>query len=287
MATHMAPALKAFLAIVLAAGVVLVEAPPVRAAEQAPTSTAAESQPSPYYDAEAERQLLEMANQERAKAGLPPLQVDDGLTRAARAHASAMAAQQKLSHQLSGEPNLVHRLAANTKTHLDRSGENVAFAGSVDQAQDSLMRSPPHRANLLNAGYNVAGFSVVRSGSLLYVAQDFGHSLPSYSVHEAEDLVAASVDRIRAQARLPALQVLESKAAAAAACAMAQADSLHTPAPGGREVLRYTTSEPQMVPANASRAIENRSIHAFAVGSCYARTPTYPTGAYWVALLFD
>ncbi len=77
------------------------------------------------------------------------------------------------------KPNLEHRLAANTKTQLDQAGENVAFAPTVERAQDSLMHSPPHRANLLNAGYNVAGFSVVRSGSLLYVTQDFGHSLTS------------------------------------------------------------------------------------------------------------
>ena len=282
----MAPDLKALLAIVLATGVVLVEARPVRAAEQASTAAATESQPSPYYDAEAERQLLEMANRERSKAGLPPLQVDDGMTRAARAHASAMAAQQKLSHQLSGEPNLAHRLAANTKTHLDRSGENVAFAGSVDQAQDSLMRSPPHRANLLNANYNVAGFSVVRSGSLLYVAQDFGHSLPSYSDAEAEVLVARSVDQMRARSHLAGLQRMDGKKAASTACAMAEADSLGTPGPRARAVLRYTTSEPQVLPEKAARVIQDRSLGAFAAGSCYARTRAYPTGAYWVALLF-
>ncbi len=280
----MSRALIASIAIVLAAGVAMVEGRPMQAAE--PTATAAEAQPSPYYDAEAGRLLLEMANRERARAGLPPLQVDDGLTKAARAHAAAMAAQQKLSHQLTGEPNLVHRLAANTKTHLDQSGENVAFAGSVDQAQDSLMRSPPHRANLLNASYNVAGFSVVRSGSLLYVTQDFGHSLPSRSNEEAEAIVARSVDRMRAQARLSALRVLDGREAASAACAMAKADSLHTPALHGRVVLRYTTAQPEVIPEDASRAIQVRSIRGFAVGSCYDRTPSYPTGAYWVALLF-
>ena len=210
------------------------------------THRTADAQPSSYDDAEAGRLLLEMANRERAKAGLPPLQADDGLTKAARAHAAAMAAQQKLSHQLSGEPSLVHRLAANTKTHLDQSGENVAFAGSVDQAQDSLMHSPPHRANLLNAGYNVAGFSVVRRGSLLYVTQDFGHSLPSRSDAEAEVLVGRSVDRMRAQSHLPGLQRMDGKEAASTACAMAEADSLRTPGPRARAVLRYTTSEPQV-----------------------------------------
>ena len=118
------------LAIALATGVVTLEVPALRAAQQ-PTATA-DSQPSPAYDAQAERHLLDLANRDRAKAGLPPLQEDEGLTKAAREHGVAMAAQQKLSHQLSGEPNLEHRLAANSKTHLDQSGENVAFAPSVD-----------------------------------------------------------------------------------------------------------------------------------------------------------
>jgi uncharacterized protein YkwD len=285
MTTHMARALTASLAIVLATGMVMLRVQPLYAARQSDSATA-DSQPSPYYDAEAERRLLDMANRERVKAGLPPLQKDDGLTQAARAHAAAMAAQGKLSHQLSGEPNLQYRLAANTKAHLDESGENVAFAPSVEQAEDSLMHSPAHRANLLNAGFNVAGFSVVRRGSLLYVTQDFGHRLPGRSDDEAEVLAGRSLDRLRAQSRLPALQRLDNKDAAATACAMAEADSLKIPAPRSRTVVRYTTPQPQIVPAEASHAIGNASLHAVAIGSCYARSATYPTGVYWVALLF-
>ena len=280
----MARTLIASLAIVLAAGMATLAVPPSLAAEQPDVAT--NSQPSPTYDTEAERQLLDMANRERAKAGLPPLQKDEGLTQAARAHGSAMAAQQKLSHQLSGEPNLEHRQAANTKTQLDQAGENVAFAPTVERAQDSLMHSPPHRANLLNAGYNVAGFSVVRSGSLLYVTQDFGHSLTTYSDEEAEVLIGRSVDRMRARTHLPGLQRMDGKEAASTACAMAEADSLRTPAPSASEVLRYTTSDPKVIPENSSRAIQNRAVRSFAVGSCYARTRSYPTGMYWVAILF-
>jgi uncharacterized protein YkwD len=276
----MARVLTVSLAIVLASGVATLGVPAAQAQKPAavPRST--------YYDVAAERRLLDLANRDRMKAGLAPLQKDEGLTRAAREHATAMAAQQKLSHQLAGEPSLVHRLAANSKTHLDQTGENVAFAGSVDQAQDNLMHSPPHRANLLNAGYNVAGFSVVRRGSLLYVTQDFGHSLPSRSDAEAEVLVARSVDRVRAQSRLPGLERMDGKEAASMACAMAEADSLRTPGPRARAVLRYTTSEPGLVPESAAGVIKERSLAAFAAGSCYARTPTYPTGVYWVALLF-
>lgn len=277
----MAQALTVSLAIVLATGVAALRVSSAQAQQPA-----AESHPSPYYDVVAERRLLELANHERMKAGLAPLQKDEGLTQAAREHAAAMASQQKLSHQLAGEPNLVHRLAASSKTRLDRTGENVAFASSVDQAQDNLMHSPPHRANLLNAAYNVAGFSVVRKGSLLYVTQDFGHSLPSRSNAEAEILVARSVDRMRAQSHLSGLQRMDSREAASTACDMAEADSLRTPGPRARAVLRYTTSEPQILPENASQVIKARSVSSFAAGSCYARTPTYPTGVYWVALLF-
>jgi hypothetical protein len=32
--------------------------------------------------------------------------------------------------------------------------------------------------------------------------------------------------------------------------------------------------------------IEDRGVKNFAVGVCYARTDTYPSGVYWVGLLF-
>ena len=281
----MARSLMASQAIFLATAVVTPGVPALHAAQQAAIAQA-DSRPSPSYDHEAERRLLELANRERARAGLPPLQKDEGLTQAAREHGAAMAAQKKLSHQLSGEPNLVHRVAANTKTRIDQAGENVAFAGTVDQAQDNLMHSPPHRANLLNANYNVAGFSVVRSGSLLYVTQDFGHSVSSHSDEEVEVLVGRSVDRIRAQARLPGLERMDSSEAADTACAMARADSVKTPAPQAGAIVRYTTPEPQTLPAEVSQMIGNSSLHSVAIGSCYARSATYPTGVYWVTLLF-
>ena len=90
---------------------------------------------------------------------------------------------------------------------------------------------------------------------------------------------------MRAQSRLPALQRLDNKEAAATACAMADADSLHVPAPRSREIIRYTTAQPQVIPRNVFQAIGSRSVRAFAAGSCYARTATYPTGVYWIALL--
>src|SRR5579864_9187944 len=279
----------AWLAVFLIGG-----AAPAKDPQPAPAkvlSVASAPQPSPNnswpYDAEAERELFDLANQARAQAGVAPLQMNDGLAQAARAHAAAMSGQRQLSHQFAGEPSLAQRLAANCTLHLDQAGENVAYASSVEQAQQGLMHSPPHRENLLNPSYNVAGFGVVRAGFSLYVAQDFGHSLPAYSPRQAGGVVSGSIARIRQEANLPQLQWMDSDAAQAAACSMARADSLKTPAPRGAYMLRYTTAQPEELPAVAAKAIEDRAVHIFSVGTCYARTNTYPNGVYWVTLVLE
>ena len=238
------------------------------------------------FGTEPEQRLFDLANLARVRAGLAPLQADEGLTQAARAHAAAMAAQQQLSHQLSGEPALPQRLAAGTNLHLDVAGENVAFAGTVEQAADSLMHSPQHRENLLSADFNVAGFAVVQSGTSLYVVQDFAHSLPSFSAKEAEDAIASGIRRMRSEARLPVLKQMDQAAAKSTACAMAHADSLKTPSPQGRYIMRYTAMKPDNLPAGISKVISDRSVNSFADGTCYAKTASYPNGAYWVALIF-
>ena len=280
----------AWLAVVLIGGAAPVKDPKPVPAKLVNTASARQ-QPSPNdssaYDVEAERALFDLTNQARTQAGMSPLQIDDGLVQAARAHATEMASQQQLSHQFPGEPSLAQRLAANCTLHLDQAGENVAYAGSANQAQQSLMHSPPHRENLLNPAYNVAGFGVVRTGYSLYVAQDFGHSLPAYSPRQAGGVVSGSIARMRQEANLPQLQWMDSDAAQAAACSMARADSLKTPAPRGAYILRYTTAQPEQLPTAVAKAIEDRAVHTFSVGTCYARTNTYPNGVYWVTLVLE
>lgn len=264
------------------------------AAAAEPADTAPHSswqQVSPYdhpsYDADAERLLLAMANADRARAGRPPLKMDEGLVKAARAHAIEMASRKELSHQFAGEPPLTQRISTNSALHLDREGENVAIATTADDAHQALMSSAPHRDNLLNPNFNVAGIGVFRKDNRIYVAQDFGDSLPSYSVKQAQQLVADSVEQLREQARMPRLQRASNSHANDSACAMAQADSLNaeTPPPGAY-VLRYTSMEPEAIPSAISKVISQRGLHAYSAGACYARTQKYPGGAYWIVLMF-
>jgi uncharacterized protein YkwD len=276
------------LIIVLASSLSVFAATP-EAADTSPHSSWQQVSPydTPSYDSGAERQLLEMANADRVRDGKAPLKMDDGLVKAARAHAAEMASKNSISHQFSGEPPLVERISENSRLHLDREGENVAVASSADDAHQALMASPPHRDNLLSANFNVAGIGVFRKGNRIYVAQDFGYSLPSYSVKQAEELVSASVEQLRAQVRMPRLQRANANNAQSSACAMAKADSLSAAVPEpGQYMLRYTSMQPETLPAGISKVISQRGLHAYSAGTCYARTQRYPGGAYWVVLVF-
>jgi len=242
---------------------------------------------APAFELDAERQLLDLANADRVSAGLAPLKMDDGLVRAARAHAVKMAAQDQISHQFSGEPALGDRISANSTLHLDREGENVASAPDPEDAHRALMASPPHRDNLLNANFNVAGIGVVRKGAKIYVAQDFGDSIATVSIQKAEELVAESVEQLREQAHMPRLARVSNGSTEASACAMAQADSLSAAVPpSGAYTLRYTSMQPEKLPSNISKVIAQRGLKTYSAGTCYARTQKYPNGAYWVVLIF-
>jgi uncharacterized protein YkwD len=269
----------------LAPGAALPSAAPDTAPQSSWQQVAPDS--APAYELDAERQLLDMANTERTRAGLGPLKMDEGLVRAARAHAIKMAAQQQLSHQFSGEPSLADRISANSTLHLDREGENVAAAPDAEDAHRALMASPPHRDNLLSPNFNVAGIGVVRKGTRLFVAQDFGDSIATVSIQKAEELVAESVEELREQAHMPRLARVSNGSTEASACAMAQADSLSAAAPpSGAYMLRYTSMQPERLPSNISKVIAQRGLKTYSAGTCYARTQKYPNGAYWVVLIF-
>jgi len=266
-------------------------AEPAQQATLKPAATAAPDIPFKNLDLEAEAALLNLANQARTHAGAPPLALDSGLSQAARAHAEAMFASRQLSHQLDGEPSLPQRLAIATQLQLDQEGENVALDYDAERGHQHLMLSPPHRANLLNPAYNVVGMGVVRSGDRLYIVQDFGRALPKYSPAEMKDRIAATLTQMRHQAKQPDLARLGLRDADDAACSMAQADKLGTfpvrQLAGHYTVLTYTSLHPETLPANAGHMLASHNLRSFSIGTCYARSATYPTGVYWVVVALD
>jgi uncharacterized protein YkwD len=243
-------------------------------------------------DSAAENELLQAANKSRELAGVPPLRMEERLREAARAHARRMIASQRLEHQLSGEPSLLERIALVSPLSglkIDRAGENIANATCAPGANDALMRSAPHRENLLDRAFNVAGIAAIWSKGKLYVVQDFAHEVPSYSAQQSGKLVGRSVSEMRQLAGLPELVQLAPPNLDQAACSLASENRpnarLLATAYDNRKIIIYTQSHPEVLPQGALRMLRNPGVRQFAVGACYARNAAYPTGMYWVAIL--
>lgn len=279
---------------------VRVDCSDVNSEQPSPTSSEQPSPPSNLApgsssgeDSAAENELLEAANKSRELVGLPPLRLEESLQEAARAHARMMAASKRLEHQLPGELALLERIARvvpeDSALKIDRAGENIANASCAPGANDALMRSAPHRKNLLDRGFNVAGIVAIWSEGRLYVVQDFAHEVPSYSAQQSRKLVGRAIDETRQQAGLQQLVELAPPDLDEAACSLARENRpdahLLAAAYDNRKIIAYTQSRPEVLPPGALRMLGDPAVRKFAVGSCYARNAAYPTGMYWIAIL--
>ncbi|MGI6604792.1 MAG: CAP domain-containing protein [bacterium] len=110
-----------------------------------------------------EAQMLELVNQERAKAGLKPFVVDKGLVETARAKSRDMVENNYFGHisETLGSPFDQMSAAGISYRYA---GENIAGAPTVAQAHNGLMNSPGHRANILSANFTRIGIGIVDGG---------------------------------------------------------------------------------------------------------------------------
>jgi uncharacterized protein YkwD len=122
--------------------------------------------------ADAERQLFNAVNQERKARGLPTLKPDEALATAARTHAQLMAEKGIVSHQLPGEPNLLTRAKA-AGAHFTWISENVDEGPNPTAIHQSFMKSPQHRANILDTDMDSAGIGIAERNGHLFAVEDF------------------------------------------------------------------------------------------------------------------
>lgn len=119
-----------------------------------------------------ERGLFEAVNRARHEQGLPSLKWDDALAGAARKHAERMARSGTLSHQFSGEPSLPVRVNSAGVRHSWLS-ENIAEGKSAADLHEQFMKSPNHRANILDSDMDTVGIGVAESGGKWFAVEDF------------------------------------------------------------------------------------------------------------------
>lgn len=242
-------------------------------------------------DPAAERELVERINQSREQNGLAKLETNPRLSEAARAHALEMAKHLQLTHRFPEEPELRQRVAA-TGLGFDFVGENVGRGSDAAGLHEEFLHSPGHRANILHVHPNAVGVGAVRVGEDLFVAEDFAHLVPDYAPQQVEELVARSIAELRKQAKLPPLSRTSAGTPRGEACDMARRDSVTFtsgayPTMGGTlQTIAYATPDPAPLPEALREVVINKRPESFSVGACSARTASYPSGAYWIVVVF-
>ncbi len=166
----------------------------------------------PWTDAaDAEAQVFALVNQDRARAGLPPLALDPALSAVARAHSADMRDHHFFGH--------VSPTTGNADDRLKHAGiqvplvlENVGRAYSPLEAERGLMDSPGHRGNILSpraervgVGVAVAPASTPSGVRDLFVTQLFVRLAERFDKERAPEELRARVTALRRDAGLPPL----------------------------------------------------------------------------------
>lgn len=108
---------------------------------------------------------VQLTNIEREARGVHPVFTHPTLSAKAQAWADHLAERGSLAHS---------SLSDGAGSGWRALGENLAMAGSVDEAHGLLMNSPSHRSTLLSGRYGSIGVGIARSGNRVFVVQVFG-----------------------------------------------------------------------------------------------------------------
>jgi uncharacterized protein YkwD len=111
----------------------------------------------------AETQMISLINQERAKAGLKGLIIDDSLVKLAKEKSMDMVSYNYFGHISNRLGTLYDQLQRNQIVY-QFAAENLAGAASIQKAQRYFLTSPYHRCNILNPRFTKVGVGVVRGG---------------------------------------------------------------------------------------------------------------------------
>ena len=123
----------------------------------------------------AERELFAAVNQARRAQGLQPLRWDESLAEAARKHAKVMAERGSAQHGFEGEPSLSTRVKQ-AGAHFTWLAENVTQGPTPEYIHVQIMKSPPHRANVLDRDMDSIGIGVAEYHGQLFAVEDLSQA---------------------------------------------------------------------------------------------------------------
>jgi uncharacterized protein YkwD len=110
--------------------------------------------------------MLRLLNQTRRAHGLQVFRLNLSLSRYAMTHSKHMAASRTLFH--------TSDLYSKVRSYgPSRWGENIGYASTLRLLRTLWMRSAPHRANILNAGFRRIGIGIVKARGVFWVTTIF------------------------------------------------------------------------------------------------------------------
>ncbi|MFD9333306.1 sigma-70 family RNA polymerase sigma factor [Streptomyces sp. NPDC060028] len=160
--------------------------PSPSAASPSPTATPTPSQtrstpppsrapaPAPAPQGGTAAQVVALVNSERAAAGCGPLKEDSQLRAAAQGHSDDMAKRSFFSHTNPDGADPGQRTTA-AGYRWSTYGENIAQGQQTpQQVMDAWMKSPGHRANILNCSFKDIGVGIHQGAGGPWWTQNFG-----------------------------------------------------------------------------------------------------------------
>lgn len=114
-------------------------------------------------DEHAEARMLQLLNEERVRAGVPAVVLDEQLHDMAQDHSEEMFRLGYFAHASPVSGNVVARMGQRN-IRYDVVGENLAFGPTPEVAHEGLMASPGHRRIILAPEFKRVGIGVVSAG---------------------------------------------------------------------------------------------------------------------------
>jgi uncharacterized protein YkwD len=161
---------------------------------------------------EAEALMRELVNRDRAKYGLGPLALAQDVSAVARAHSEEMHQTGVVAHVSPRTGSAADRVQA-AGIHTSLVLENIARAYGVSEAEEGLMNSPGHRANLLSPRATHIGIGIVFGEEVagrreMFVTQVFTRVPPPITATEARNRIHEKIARRGGVAHDESLSVL-------------------------------------------------------------------------------
>jgi len=183
---------------------------PVACGTELATSVPVAAPDWPSDVAQQERKVLENINAERTAGGIPALAWDDVVAGVARGISQALGDEERRDSATSASAVVAGLQKAGVPSPLVFA--NPGQGRNVAEAQQLLLESPVHRANMMNPETNHAGVGVStvtqKSGATTtYLAELFVKVLPPVDLDAVRQQLLAAIAERRAEGKVAAISV--------------------------------------------------------------------------------